>query len=480
MPTASRNVRLSIVVFATALLTSLTLLSPQLLTAAPNFAVTNLPDGSIKLTASNGGTQHRFGRSVAITGVSAIVGAEFADEISPNSGAAYVYTATINAISETQILTGNDTATDDSFGTSVASDVNTAIVGAPGHDNFQSLNSVENGGAAYIFVRDSNNNWAQQAKLLPNDPQVRGAFGSAVAIDGNIAVVGNPGPFDDPGAVYVFERTNNTDWVQRQKIVPAGLDILDGFAAIIAIDGDTILLGSPRDDERMTGAVYVYTRSGNTWSQTQKLFPADAATNRFSNFGADVAIEGNTAIMGAWGDDTQETNGGSAYIFTRSGNTWSQAQKIQANDTMFGGNFGITVGLSGNIALVASTDGTGAVYVFNRSGNTWVQTRKLTPADTNTFNAFGTSIAFRNGVGVFGATADPDANTFRGAAYVFFLNDASASDVNNDGIVTAADAVFVINRVGTISTAADVNNDGMVDAADVQLVLSNIGITITP
>lgn len=449
--------------------------TPQPLVAAPNTAVVTLPDGAIKLTASNGDPGDRFGRSVTVTGVSAIVGSPFDDNGPPNSGSAYVYTASINVITETQELKGDDTATDDAFGSSVAADINTAVIGAPNHDN----GLFDDGGAAYVFDRITTT-WTQQQKLLPGDPQDFGVFGNPVAIDGDIIAIGAGGPFADPGAVYVFERNISNVWEEQQKIVPAGVDILDGFSSRIAIEGDVIMIGALRDTEQNTGAVYVYTRSGDTWIQTQKLFPADAATNQFSNFGADVAIDGTTAIIGAWGDDTLELNGGSAYIFTRSGNTWTQQQKLTASDPAFGANFGITVALSGNVALVGSDDGNGAVYVFNRSGNNWVETRKLTPVDATQYIAFGTAIDISSGFSLIGATADPDANTFTGAAYVYFLNDLSALDVNNDGFITPADAIFVINRINQTNMTADVNGDGIVDEADVQAVIANLGLAVSP
>ena len=138
-------------------------------------------------------------------------------------------------------------------------------------------------------------------------------------------------------------------------------------------------MGAYREDTGATdaGAAYIFTRSGSTWSQQQKIQASDAQQADYFGYSVSISGDGNTAIVGAYQEDTGATNAGSAYIFTRSGSTWSQQQKIQSSDIQSGDNFGFSVSISGegNTAIMgarledAAATNAGAAYIFQKESD---------------------------------------------------------------------------------------------------------------
>jgi len=309
----------------------------------------------------------------------------------------------------------------DELGRSVAVDGDTSVVGAPTDNGV-----AQDSGSAYVFVR-SGTAWSQQAKLVPLDPDFEDEFGSTVALSGDTAAFGVDNADDlgaNGGTAYVFTRAG-TSWSQEAKIVPA-----DGAAGIvfgrsIALDADTLVVGAPSDDDAgvASGSVYVYTRSGTVWSLQQKLVPADAAAIDF--FGTAVAIVGDTLVAGSPFDDDGAVNGGTAYVFVRSGTTWTQQDKLVALDAAGGDFLGSSVALDGDRAIVGAGgadpagDGSGAAYVFARTGTTWAQDGKLLPPDGAAGDTFGRSVAIEGDVACVGAHEHDSPDINRGAAYVY-------------------------------------------------------------
>ena len=230
---------------------------------------------------------------------------------------------------------------------------------------------------------------AQQAKLVASDAQASDAFGWSVDIDGDTLVVGawyEDAGGSNAGAAYVFTRSG-TSWSQQAKLVASDAQASDEFGNSIAISGDTVVVGAYIEDTGATsaGAAYVFTRSGTTWSQQAKI--QGSTTVIYDNFGMSVAIDSNTIIVGSTGKDTGATSAGAAYVFTRSGTSWSQQAKIVAANAGENDNFGISVDIDGDNVIVGAikedtkaADG-GAVYVFTRSGTTWSQQKLLTASD---------------------------------------------------------------------------------------------------
>lgn len=391
-----------------------------------------------KLLASDAATGDEFGGSVALSsdGNTAIVGARYESTLpSTQNGAAYVFTRSGTTWTQQQKLLASDAASNDEFGGSVAlsSDGNTAIVGAPTKNS--SL------GAAYVFTR-SGSTWTQQQKLSASDAATGDRFGDSVALssDGNTAIVGASAESTSPnllnGAAYVFTRSGST-WTEQQKLLASDAASSDQFGCAVALssDGNTALIGAALEDtspNTNNGAAYVFTRSGTTWTEQQKLLASDAATGDAFGGSVDLSSDGNTALIGANLEDTSpNTSNGAAYVFTRSGSTWTEQQKLLASDAASSDRFGISVALSsdGNTALIgadfestAPNTNNGAAYVFTRSGATWAQQQKLLASDAATNDQFGCAVALSANantaiVGAFDNDSSP--NVDNGAAYVF-------------------------------------------------------------
>ena len=206
----------------------------------------------------------------------------------------------------------------------------------------------------------------------------------------------------------------------------------------MAISGDTIAVGARRNDDAgsESGSAYVFNRSGATWSEQAKLTASDPAAG--DHFGYYIAVEGDTLVAGARFNDDAGTNSGSAYVFTRSGTTWSEQAKLTADDAAAEDMFGIGVSVEGDTVVVGARghddDGadSGAAYVFTRSGATWTQADKLTAGDAAAGDMFGGSVDISGGNIVVGALGDDDAGSESGSAYVFEPSDEEPPETTID------------------------------------------------
>lgn len=309
----------------------------------------------------------------------------------------------------TRQLQSLDPTAKDYLGWSVAlsADAKTALVGAYGKGD-QGLES----GAAYVFER-SGDGWAQGQKLLPDDVLQGSRFGEAVALstDGNLAFVGAPGkssPDLGPGAVYVFSR-NGGVWTQQQLIVSPAQKMAGRFGGTLAFSADrtTLLVGDPGKHSGnlfdLRGEAYAFIQSGGQWVAQQALGPDDLGNG--DSFGAALALsaDGSTALIGA--PSKTVTDGmfaGAAYVFVRSGSTWSQQTRLAKAVPGFSSDrFGASAALSadGHLALVGVTGESsevaahGAVMTFVRQGSSWSQQATITAATKVASEAFGSAVA---------------------------------------------------------------------------------------
>jgi uncharacterized repeat protein (TIGR01451 family) len=379
-----------------------------------------------KLLASDGAADDYFGRSVSVSGDTAVVGAyQYAYPDPTGAGAAYVFVRAGTTWSEQQKLLASDGAAGDFFGNSVSVSGDTAVVGAPGHDAPGGTDS----GSAYVFVR-SGTTWTEQQKLLGSDDFTDDAFGWSVSVSGDTAVVGayldDTLGGTDAGSAYVFVRSGTT-WTEQQKLLAPDGAAGDNFGRSVSVAGDTAVVGAAGDDTpggANAGSAYVFVRSGTTWTEQQKLLASDGLMD--DGFGESVAISGDTAVVGAEADDTGAANKGSAYVFVRSGTTWTEQQKLLASDGAGFDFFGHSVSLSGDTAVVgayaddilAATDA-GSAYVFVRSGTTWTQQQKLIAPDAASDDQFGGSVSISADTAVVGAEFDDTPGTDAGSVYIF-------------------------------------------------------------
>ena len=477
------------------------------------------PAQEVYLKASNTEVGDGFGVPVAISGDTMVVGApgedsnatgvngNQGDNSALDSGAAYVYVRSGSSWVQQAYLKGSNAEAGDIFGAAVAISGDTIAVAAQteasaatGVNGNQGDNSAPFSGAAYVFTR-SGSTWTQQAYLKASNTESLDRFGWSVAISGDTIVVGaieedsnatgiNGNQGDNSaatsGAAYVFTRSGST-WTQQAYVKASNTDAVDGFGFAVAISGDTMVVGAPGEASNATGvngdqgnnsaagsgAVYVFSRSGSTW--TQQAYLKASNTDGGDNFGVAVAISGDTIVVGAHMEASNATgvNGsqgdnsaaisGAAYVFTRSGSTWTQQAYLKASNTDAGDNFGVPVAISGDTIVVGAVEeasnatgvngdqgnnsaaGSGAAYVFSRSGSTWTQQAYLKASNTDGGDNFGIAVAISGDTIVVGAhmeasnatgvNGDQGNNSALGSGAAYALG----GDSDNDGVADTPD-----------------------------------------
>jgi hypothetical protein len=368
-----------------------------------------------KLLTSDGTFGDCFGYSVSIDGDTALIGA-FGDIANGDLyGSAYIFTRTGTTWTQQAKIFPTTGGYYDFFGYAVSLDGDTALIGAPG-----GIFNPPYPGAAYIFTR-TGTTWTQQARLIPSDGHDGDNFGNVVALDGDTAIVGVGYMAPGSGSVYVYTRTGTT-WTQQTKIVPVDGFVGEMFGYSVALQGNTALIGAECDNDNGdgSGSAYVYTRSGTTWTQQAKLLASDGESLDF--LGTAVALHNDTALVGAEWDSDNGYKSGSAYVFTRSGTTWTQQAKLLPLDGTAQDLFGHTVALTDDKALVGAYQDnatlycSGSTYLFTRSDATWTQNSKLLPSDVTEQKCFGVSVSLTQDTALIGAYGESSGT---GSAYLF-------------------------------------------------------------
>ena len=320
----------------------------------------------------------------------------------PNLALALAALASGWSVTQEQFLTSPSPAYSGRYGFSVALDGNTAVVGAFGE------------GMAHVLVR-SGATWTTQDTLVGSS----GALGWSVAIDGDTVVAGaryeDHGGLTDAGAAYVFVRAG-TQWFEQARLVASDPEEDARFGSAVTVDGDTAVVGAGTDP---SGAAYVFTRSGTTWSQQAKLTASDPEP--FDQFGDAVDLDGDTLVVG---NDFDNEGGlfdvGSAYVFVRSGTTWTEQAKLTAPTPTDGATFGHSVAVEGDVVVAGAPDlyspfgNFGAVHVFRRIGTTWTHQAVLTPGPG--VDGFGRGVDLQ---GPRVAVSAPDTGYFQGSAHLW-------------------------------------------------------------
>ncbi len=323
-----------------------------------------------KLLASDAAAGDYFGGSVSLDGDTALIGVKYDDDNGVSSGSAYVFTRTGTTWTQQGKLLASDGVAGDQFGWSVSLSGNTALIGASWDDD----NGVSSG-SAYVFTR-TGTTWTQQAKLFASDGAAGDFFGVSVSLSGDTALIGAAWDDDkgvDSGSAYVFTRTGIT-WTEQAKLFASDGAAGDFFGWSVSLAGDATFIGAYMNDDKGvdSGSAYVFTRTGTTWTEQAKLFASDAAPGDY--FGISVSLDGDTALIGAYKDDDKGVDSGSAYVFTRTGITWTQQAKLLASDGTEEDYFGLSVSLSTDTALIgaplAGNNGAGSSYVISRTGGT--------------------------------------------------------------------------------------------------------------
>lgn len=270
--------------------------------------------------------------------------------------------------------------------------------------------------------------WTEEAKLKASDSRRDSFFGASLSVDRGRVLVGAP-PDDRVGAAYIIELTETGP--VEVTILKAGdseRDNDDAFGWSVALDGDRALIGAP-DDEHVggvgEGSAFIFERTADGWTTTAKLIASSASTSY--NFGFSVALDGDRALVGAPVDDhSGAVDAGSVYVFELSGDTWEEVARLTAFDFLDGDLFGYSVALDGDRALVGavSSDGgapdSGSAYIFEHFGGIWLEIDKLVPSDPRRDDQFAFSVALEGDRAVIGANWDDHAGgVSAGSAYVF-------------------------------------------------------------
>jgi hypothetical protein len=375
-----------------------------------------------KLLPSDAAAGDAFSCSVSFSWDIALIGAPFDDDNGNYSGSAYIFTRTTstNWTQQAKLIASDGTA-EDFFGHSVSLSWDTALIGAAGVDK----NGFDSG-SVYVFTRHGTT-WTQQAKLIASDSTAGDHFGWSVSLSDDTALIGAVN--DDSngnysGSAYIFTRTGTT-WTQQAKLIASDGTAGDHFGYVVALAGDTALIGAPFDDDNggASGSVYVFTRTSTIWTQQAKLIASDSGAG--DHFGWSVSLSDDTALIGAVGDDDNGVDSGSAYVFTRNGTTWIQQVKLHASDGAELDQFGCSVALAGDTTLIGAPfdddngNFSGSVYMFVQTGTSWIQQAKLLALDGAAEDRFGWRVSLWRDTALIGAVNDDDNGNDSGSAYIF-------------------------------------------------------------
>ncbi|MFN0136975.1 MAG: FG-GAP repeat protein [Phycisphaerae bacterium] len=431
---------------------------------------------------------------------------------------------------EAGALTASDAAADDWFG-NVAIGGDTIVVGARKDDNATGVDA----GAAYVYVKSGQPGsevWTQQAKLIGNEPifglETGNQSGVSVDVSGNTAFVGSwLWPQENAtGLIYIFERSGPPGgevWTQTHAYACPQFGSFQYFGVSVSLEGDTAVVGALIGAGlNVGGQAFFYTRSGppggESWTVQQK-FPSDGVPG--DNFGVSVAMSPSqdTAVVGASAEDNAGgTDAGSAYVFVRSGNNWTEQAKLTASDGAALDEFGRQVAIVGDTIVVgarwddhAGGANAGSAYVFTRSGTVWTQQAKLIASDAAAGDEFGLALTLSGDTLIVGAYSDDHAGRVdAGSAYVFTRTcspggdiwieqfkltapDAAAGDVfggsvalsGNTAVVSSffddnaggidAGSVYVFDLACTGAPCPDINGNDAVDLTDLATLLARFG-----
>jgi len=336
-----------------------------------------------KLYPPGGGNGDKFGYAVAMSGDLLVVGAPENNTGGSDAGAAYIFARHQGGSNQwgfVQRLTASDAASDDEFGNAVSIDGDTIVVGAH-DDNDRGSDS----GSAYVFER-TGTNWTQVRKLTASDGSSDDEFGYSLAVQGDTLVVGardHNGAGSDSGAAYVFDRHQGgtNQWGQVKKLTASNPSSDDHFGTSVALDRDLIVVGSPSDNALDTdsGSAYLFRRhqgGSNQWGQIKMLLASDGADS--DRFGRSVGVDGDNVVVGASGSNARGSDSGAAYLYARHAggtNLWSQTEKFIPGNNSANGHFGFALSVRHDTLVVGAPNEEppggkeGTIYIYRLKYN---------------------------------------------------------------------------------------------------------------
>lgn len=399
-----------------------------------------------KIVASDRGEGDRFGHRVDISGDLAIISAlrdgedESGGDTLEDAGSAYIFERnSTGSWIEVQKIVASDRNSEDFFGSGVAIDGNTIIIGADLEDEDEnSENFVFSAGSCYIFEKNLDGIWVQTQKIVASDRYNANLFGRNVSIDEDYLIVSahqnhtdsnNENPLGNAGAAFIFEKNSEGIWEEVNKVVASDRTGNDRFGSSVSISNTTAIVSASWESEdsgglntmNKSGSAYVFERDDDgSWNEIQKLVASDRQEN--GKFGFSGALSGDRAVFGAYGetDDIDDTNSmtsaGAAYIFKRNENgVWNQEQKIVASDRAPNDNFGISVSITNYHTIVSSyfedddelgenyMDYAGSAYIFENTlalavedKDVNIQSFSIYPNPTNSYSLIDLGEVYSN------------------------------------------------------------------------------------
>jgi len=470
-----------------------------------------------ELAASDAGAYDFFSGSLAFNGSTIVVGApqHSFGVFNTYQGAVYIFEQNSSGSwIQHEELTSSDGAAGDLFGSSVAISGSTVIVGAPGH----TVGSNTHQGTAYVFV-ESGGTWSQQAELTASDGEAFDSFGSSVAADGSIVMVGAPchpaasqycDPVlgDGPGAAYVFVEVV-TSWIQQAELRASDGVVGDLFGASIAAEGSIMVIGAPCHPVPpglacntvaggSPGAAYVFAESGGTWSQQAELTASDGMV--YDYFGGSVAVDASlsTVAVGAPSHTVGSNRGqGAVYLFIFSvvGSTWPQLAELTASDGAASDTFGARVAMDGSTAVVGAPNHTfgsnahqGTAYIFGEENTNWSQQAELISSDGTTYADFGASVAISGSTVMVGAPCHSysagacgpgAAYAFAGPGYTLSASPSSLSVAQGSQATSTITITLVNGFTGSVSFSVSGLPAGVTASFSASPVTTSTTLTLT-
>jgi len=322
------------------------------------------------------------------------------------------------------------------FGDSVAVDGDVAVIGAAQDDTLGA-----DAGAVYVYHHDGSV-WSYETKLTASDGAADDLFGISVAVSGDVIIVG--AQYHDEGAAtagaaYVY-RLEAGGWVFEDKLTASDPTAGAWFGNSVAIDGDVATVGAWGESENgaLAGAAYVFRANAGIWSEEAKLTASDGGVVDF--YGWAVAIEGDLAAVGAIGDDEVAGEAGAVYLYSYDGLVWGDEIKLTAADGAGNDQLGTSLGLAADRLLVGAwgdNSTSGSVYVFYFDDPGWSEETKLMASDGISGDGFSWSLDFDGRLAVIGADDRDDDGNSSGAAYLFRVDGAIWTE---EGRLNASDA----------------------------------------
>jgi len=376
-------------------------------------------------------------------------------------------------------LRASDGAADDQFGVSVSLSGNYALVGAHLDDDRGS-----NSGSAYVFHFDGSG-WVEETKLTASDGAMDDLFGWSVSLSRDYALIGANGDDDNgtnSGSAYIFH-FDGSNWAEEAKLTASDGAMDDAFGWSVALSGDYALIGANGDDDNGTnsGSAYIFHFDGSNWVEETKIRASDAAAG--DNFGNSVSLSGEHALIGAPYDDDNQDESGSAYIFHFDGSNWVEEAKLIASGGLQSAYFGWSVSLSGDYALIGafydrhSGVKSGSAYIFHFGGSNWVQEAKLAASDGWWSDYFGYSVSLSGDYALIGSYQDDDNGTNSGSAYLYTAFTPEIS-------VDSSSLSFVVEMGGVATGEFSIYNEGGTPLTLYSLIEligdDPISITVTP